>query len=196
MQPLTISFWSGRLFNPRCWCASKIASIDSSFAESMKAQVLTTSTSASSARDVISIPRCKTLPSMISASTRFLAQPRLIMPIFGFVGATVALFISSSRKRPTPNAQRPIVCLRRSALSVCFALIDCHVLVVLLQLLSVLGDLNGFRIEDANRHVLTAKFNRTIRRRDPSFERGFSVIAEGHPHVSSFERLDCDSILF
>jgi hypothetical protein len=48
----------------------------------MKAQVLITSTSASSARDVISIPRCKTLPSMTSASTRFLAQPRLIMPIF------------------------------------------------------------------------------------------------------------------
>src|SRR3712207_2427415 len=60
-----------------------MASIDSSFAESMKAQVLITSTSASSARAVISIPRCKTLPSMISASTRFFAQPRLIMPTFG-----------------------------------------------------------------------------------------------------------------
>src|SRR2546430_8871149 len=48
----------------------------------MNAQVLTTRTSASSGRDVISIPRCKTLPSMISASTRFLAQPRLIMPTF------------------------------------------------------------------------------------------------------------------
>jgi hypothetical protein len=44
--------------------------------------------------------------------------------------------------------------------------------------------------------VLTAKFNRTISRRDPSFERCFSVIAERHPHVSSFERLDGDSILF
>jgi hypothetical protein len=56
----------------------------------MNAHVLTTSTSASSARDVISMPRCKTLPSMISASTRFLAQPRLIMPIFGLREKSVA----------------------------------------------------------------------------------------------------------
>src|SRR6266699_1996032 len=59
-----------------------MASIDSSLAESMNAQVLTTSTSASSAREVIFIPDRRTLPSMISASTRFLAQPRLIMPTF------------------------------------------------------------------------------------------------------------------
>ena len=31
---------------------------------------------------VICMPCCSTLPSMISASTRFLAQPRLIMPTF------------------------------------------------------------------------------------------------------------------
>ena len=48
----------------------------------MKAHVFTTRTSASSADDVISMPRAKTLPSMISASTKFLAQPRLIMPTF------------------------------------------------------------------------------------------------------------------
>src|SRR5207244_6150451 len=48
----------------------------------IKAQVLITSTSASSALEVISIPRSNTLPSMISASTRFLAQPRLIIPTF------------------------------------------------------------------------------------------------------------------
>src|SRR5438046_7181992 len=59
-----------------------MASMDSSLAESMNAQVLTTSTSASSAREVIFIPHRRTLPSMISASTRFLAQPRLIMPTF------------------------------------------------------------------------------------------------------------------
>jgi len=29
------------------------------------------------------MPRSNTLPSMISASTRFLAQPRLIIPTFG-----------------------------------------------------------------------------------------------------------------
>src|SRR5437763_13186421 len=49
----------------------------------MKAQVLITSTSASSALEVISMPRSNTLPSMISASTRFFAQPRLIIPTFG-----------------------------------------------------------------------------------------------------------------
>src|SRR5437588_9775081 len=59
-----------------------MASMDSSLAESMNAQVLTTSTSASSAREVMFIPDRRTLPSMISASTRFLAQPRLIMPTF------------------------------------------------------------------------------------------------------------------
>src|ERR1051326_9435784 len=48
----------------------------------MNAHVFTTSTSASSAEEVISIPRSRTLPSMISASTKFLAQPRLIMPTF------------------------------------------------------------------------------------------------------------------
>src|SRR3954452_21837829 len=108
----------------------------------MKAQVLITSTSASSARDVICIPRCKTLPSMISASTRFLAQPRLIMPIFGFVDAPLLLFIPSEE---TLNSQLP-VCLRPSALDVersAFAscLIDGHVLVVLCQRLSIFRDL-------------------------------------------------------
>ena len=88
------------------------------------------------------------------------------MPIFGFVGATVALFISSSKKHQTPtsNSRGWPLDVGRSALDVFFlaALIDCHVLVVLLQLVSVFGDLNGFRIEDANRHVITVKFNRTI----------------------------------
>src|SRR6478752_3232871 len=59
-----------------------MASMDSSLAESMNAQVLTMSTSASSASLVISMPWASTPPSMISASTRFFAQPREIMPIF------------------------------------------------------------------------------------------------------------------
>src|SRR5215208_6961137 len=179
MQPLTISFWSGLLFNPRCWCASKIASIDSSLAESMKAQVLITSTSASSACEVISIPRCKTLPSMTSASTRFLAQPRLIMPtLMRFAGE-----LAAGTATTTDEFMRA-------------RLVDRHVLVVFLQRLPVFCDLNGFRIEDPNRHVLTVKFNRTISRGNPSFERSLSVVAERYPHVRSFERLDGDSILF
>src|SRR4051794_10650791 len=65
--------------------------MDSSLAESMNAHVFTTNTSASSALAVISMPLRTTLPSMISASTRFLAQPRLIMPTFG--GAAISTFI-------------------------------------------------------------------------------------------------------
>src|SRR5438270_848938 len=61
----------------------------------MNAHVFTTSTSASSASAVICIPLCKTLPSMISASTRFFAQPRLIMPTFG--GDAVSVIIGLSR---------------------------------------------------------------------------------------------------
>src|SRR5205809_2491305 len=190
MQPLTISFWSGRLFNPRCWCASKIASIDSSFAESMKAQVLTTSTSASSAHEVISIPRCKTLPSMTSASTRFLAQPRLIMPtLTRFRGMLVACLLCFAGEFEAGTAATTDEFMRVRS-------VDRHVLVVFLQSLSVFCDLNGFRIKNPNRHVLTVKFNRTISRGDPSFERSLSVVAECYPHVSSFERLDGDSILF
>src|ERR1051326_2851424 len=124
-----------------------MASIDSSLAESIKAQVLTTSTSASSARDVMSIPCCKTLPSMISASTRFLAQPRLIMPTFGFAGATLALFIFDFEKTSAPNAHVEFSGVERWALSVgrflSGFLVDGHVLIVLLQLLSVLGEFSG-----------------------------------------------------
>src|SRR5947208_9147288 len=60
----------------------------------MNAQVFTTRTSASSASEVICIPRASTLPSMISASTRFLAQPRLIMPTVVRPAAGEVLFKS------------------------------------------------------------------------------------------------------
>ena len=56
--------------------------------------MLTTSTSASSADEVISMPCAKTLPSMISASTKFLAQPRLIMPTFGLAGKPLTFILS------------------------------------------------------------------------------------------------------
>src|ERR1700688_2604557 len=129
--------------------------MDSSFAESMKAQVFTTRTSASSGRDVISIPRCKTLPSMISASTRFLAQPRLIMPTFGFQATRFpSVFISAFD-------------VRRSALDVGRFLglfrvpsVHRHVCVIFFQSFAVFRDCNGLGIENPNRHVLTAKFNR------------------------------------
>src|ERR1700682_1853847 len=99
----------------------------------MNAHVFTTNTSASSARDVISIPRCKTLPSIISASTRFLAQPRLIMPTFVLI-----------QENP-PSA-----------------LLDGDVGVVRGHDLSILFDLNGFPIEHAHIDVLPLEFDRSI----------------------------------
>src|SRR5207244_12247508 len=139
MQPLTINFWFVRLFKPRCWCASRIASIDSSLAESMNAQVLITRTSASSAREVISIPRASTLPSMISASTRFLAQPRLIIPTL------VLIDTRFDNCGPKP-------------------LLDGDIVVVFGHDLAVLFDLNGVAIEHPNGDVLPAKFHRAVGR--------------------------------
>src|SRR5438477_137737 len=77
----------------------------------MNAQVLITSTSASSALEAISIPRSRTLPSMISASTKFLAQPKLIIPAFarssGLTGS--ALRISGSFAGGEAAATAPVV---------------------------------------------------------------------------------------
>src|SRR5215475_11536525 len=59
-----------------------MASTDSCLAESMKAQVLTTSTSAFSGSRVSSWPASCASPSMTSESTRFLGQPSETRPIF------------------------------------------------------------------------------------------------------------------
>src|SRR5574340_658041 len=62
-------------------CAiSRMAFTDSCCAGSMKEQVLTTMTSASSARGVISAPAWASRPIMTSLSTRFLGHPRLTKP--------------------------------------------------------------------------------------------------------------------
>ena len=52
-------------------------------AASMNPQVLTTPTSASAMSSVISQPAARSRASMCSLSTRFLAQPSEISPIFG-----------------------------------------------------------------------------------------------------------------
>ena len=77
MQPATISFcpWR-RLRRPRCACASRMWPIDSSFDESMNEQVLTMTTSACAASGTTCMPAWCRWPTMISLSTRFLAQPR------------------------------------------------------------------------------------------------------------------------
>src|SRR5512143_3031123 len=67
-----------RVFIP---AASRTASMDSSLADSMKPHVFTTITSASLCSGVISKPDAASTPSICSASTWFLGQPRLTMPI-------------------------------------------------------------------------------------------------------------------
>ena len=76
----------------------------SSWAESMKEQVFTIITSARAASFVISTPPLSNEPSMISASTRFLAQPRLIIPTFGVRGVLVGMVAAKIRsfKKPEP----------------------------------------------------------------------------------------------
>ena len=54
-----------------------MVSIDSSRAASMKAQVLTTTRSASSGRSAADIPSATSVPASLSESTWFLGQPRV-----------------------------------------------------------------------------------------------------------------------
>src|SRR5665213_2414630 len=78
-QPETMTAWPRR-FASRSATDSRIVSTLSSCAESMKEQVLTITASALAASLVISTPFFNSEPSMISASTRFLAQPSEIKP--------------------------------------------------------------------------------------------------------------------
>src|SRR5437016_14402746 len=59
-----------------------MASTDSFCAASIKLQVLTTNTSASSARGVSSYPSRERMPIITSLSTRFFGHPRLTNPTF------------------------------------------------------------------------------------------------------------------
>ncbi len=78
-QPETMTAWP-RWLASRSSTDSRMVSTLSSCAESMKEQVLTMTASALAASLVISTPLLSSEPSMISASTRFLAQPSEIMP--------------------------------------------------------------------------------------------------------------------
>src|SRR4029450_7120577 len=162
--------------------------MDSSFAESMNAQVLTIRTSASSAREVISMPRCNTLPSMISASTRFFAQPRLIMPTLVRCSARRAW--RDSRLAPKAfGATAAGEFMNR-------LLVDRHVFVAVLQRLSILCDLDSIRIENANRDMLPVKFHGSICRRNPALKGRTAVfVANSHFHIGSLKWPDSDGIL-
>ena len=90
MQPETITAWPGRVFS-RNSVDSKMVSTLSSCAASMKEQVLTMTASASAGSFTISTPPLSNDPSMISASTRFLAQPSEMSPtVRGRIGVAGA----------------------------------------------------------------------------------------------------------
>ena len=79
MQPDTITACDG-LRTSRSAADSRIASTDSSCAASMNEHVFTINASASAGSLVTSIPCLSNDPSMISASTRFLAHPSETIP--------------------------------------------------------------------------------------------------------------------
>src|SRR5436190_17293240 len=91
MQPATRSFLTPL---PLRAATSRMVSIDSCLASSMKAQVLTITVSASSMFWTIELPCRRSSPSMTSESTRFLAQPREIIPTRrGWEGSDIGLAI-------------------------------------------------------------------------------------------------------
>src|SRR5206468_4024281 len=104
-QPVTIN---RRQAPPALCCAiSRIVSIDSCFAESMNAHVLTTSTSAAVASFVSSWPASRASPSITSESTRFLGQPNETSPIFMAFAVLRSPFcvLRSRQERRTENGE-------------------------------------------------------------------------------------------
>ena len=103
---------------------SRMVSTLSSCAESMNEQVFTITTSAWRASFVISTPSFRSVPIMISASTRFFAHPSEIKPtrtgrsvesgfikdrspyVIGITGATAGSFSQHSLREPRPNLPR------------------------------------------------------------------------------------------
>ncbi len=105
-QPETINPWR-RLRASRISPDSRMASTLSSCAASMNEQVLTITTSASAGSLVISTPSFMSDPSMISASTRFLAQPKEMSPTLIGDGFEALLITITGQEgmRATPGWQ-------------------------------------------------------------------------------------------
>src|SRR2546427_490698 len=80
MHPATTRRWARPIFLYSA--ISRMVSMDSCLAGSMKLHVFTTSTSAWSGCGVSSCPRATSSPIMTSLSTRFLGQPKLTNPTF------------------------------------------------------------------------------------------------------------------
>lgn len=96
---------------------------------------------------------------MISASTRFLAQPRLIIPTFvRCSGRRVAC------SGPTLAADTAAATEELSSLIAAGKLFNGDVGVVFFHELAVFLDLNGISIKHPHRDMLTAKFHRAIGR--------------------------------
>src|SRR6185503_7897422 len=79
-QPATINFCARPVFLYSA--ISRMVSMDSCFAGSMKLHVFTTMTSASEGCGVSSWPPLMSWPIMTSVSTRFFGHPKLTKPIF------------------------------------------------------------------------------------------------------------------
>src|SRR6266700_3646192 len=107
---------------------------------------------------------------MISASTRFLAQPRLIIPTF--------VRRSSGRvaSGPTLAADTAAATEELSSLIAAAGLFNGDVVVVVFQGFPVFLDLHGISVKDPHRDMLTAKLHRAIGRRDPAFEGRFQLL--------------------
>src|SRR5207237_3934095 len=76
------------------------------------------------------------------------------------------------------------------------ASVNRDVFVVVFQRLSILGDLDGIRIENANRDMFPTKFHRPICGRDPAFKGGTSAfVADRHFYIGSFKWPNSDAIL-
>src|SRR5688500_18107830 len=104
MQPVTISLRQAPVFLYSA--ISRMVSIDSCFALSMNAHVLTTRTSADSGSRVSWWPALCARPSMPSESTRFLRQPSDTMPIVITEERTTPSHLSSDYGKPCPARLR------------------------------------------------------------------------------------------
>src|SRR5579862_944584 len=104
MQPATINFCARPNFLYSA--ISRIDCTDSCCAGAMKLQVLTTSTSASPARGVISYPARVRMPIITSLSTRFLGHPRLTNPTLGIPARFLGCSQTNNSNTPRPLCAR------------------------------------------------------------------------------------------
>ena len=112
-QPVTTSRFS---FPSSLYAAaSRIASMDSLFAGSMKVQVCTITPSHSARSLQISNPLSSSCLSIISASMRFFAHPSAIMPIFKGIRPFRRVHNGKAPMRWRRNRSRAAPALRRSS---------------------------------------------------------------------------------